>query len=43
MVFQRQQNILPDCVFIGVVQDFLRGLTFQPVPEFLLFGKHLLI
>ena len=36
-------NILTDSIFIGVVQDFFRGLAFQPVPELVLFGSHLFI
>ena len=32
-----------DSIFIGVVQDFFRGLSFQPVPELVLFGSHLFI
>ena len=36
-------NILTDSIFIGVVQDFFRGLAFQPVPIFFLLSGHLFI
>ena len=42
-VLHRHHNVLPDGVLIGMVQDFLRGLAFQPVPVFVLFSGHLLI
>lgn len=43
VVFQRQQNILPAGVFIGMVQNLLRGLRHKPVLEMRLLGKHLLV
>ena len=42
-VLHRHHNVLPDGVLIGMVQDFLRGLAFQPVPVFVLFSGHLFI
>ena len=42
-LLHRHHNILTDSIFIGVVQDFFRGLAFQPVPELILFGSHLFI
>ena len=39
----RHHDVLPDGVLIGVVQNFLRGLAFQPVPVFVLLSGHLLI
>src|SRR5699024_8623064 len=43
VVFEREQNVLPHDVLIGVVQNLLRRLGQQPVPELLLFRKHLLV
>src|SRR5699024_907272 len=41
VVLQRKQNVLPHNILIGVVQNLLRRLGQQPVPELLLFRKHL--
>ena len=43
VVFQRQQNILPNGILVSVIQNFFRGLIFQPVPEGFLLSKHFLI
>src|SRR5699024_7198311 len=43
VVLQRKQNVLPHDILIGVVQNLLRRLGQQPVPELLLFRKHLLV
>ena len=37
------QNILPHGVFIAVMEDFLRGLAFQPVPVFVLLPRELVV
>ena len=42
-LLHRHHNILTDSIFIGVVQDFFRGLAFQPVPIFFLLSGHLFI
>ena len=42
-LLQRHHDVLPDRIFIGVVQDFLWGLAFQPVPVFFLLSGHLFI
>ena len=39
----RHHDVLTDSILIGVVQDFFRGLAFQPVPEFVLLSSHLFI
>src|SRR5699024_11679603 len=43
VVLERKQNVLPHNILIGVVQNLLRRLGQQPVPELLLFRKHLLV
>ena len=37
------QNILPHSVFIAMMEDFLRGLTLQPVPVFVLLPRELVV
>ena len=39
----RHHDVLTDGVLIGVIQDFFRGLAFQPVPVFILLSSHLFI
>ena len=39
----RHHDVLTDGVLIGVIQDFFRGLAFQPIPVFVLLSSHLFI
>ena len=43
MVFKREDNVLPNRVFVGMIQDLSGSLFKQPGSVFFLLGKELFI